>query len=568
MALAHLVERAADTGKRKTDVEVIHKAIRFALENGEFYDPKKDLQKVAALVRAADAKESSPHGLKIRGYRSAIDGSLQPYGIEVPEGLDLKKPAPVWIWLHGRGDSKTDLHFLHERLGKDGQFRPGDAIVLHPFGRQCIGWKHAGEIDVFEALTDLASQYKIDPQRIALCGFSMGGAGAWHIGAHYTDRFAVVHAGAGFAETARYTKLKEADYPPDYEQLLWGQYDVPGYARNLLNVPLLAYSGENDKQMQAALVMEEALAAQGHALKHVIGPGMGHKYHPDSKMQIEAWIGAALKKGRDLTPREVHFQTRTLRYNRMGWVEVTGLRQHWRDSRVDASVEDGSVTVTTKNVTSLRLSPGKPIGVVRIDGQMLQGLKGNAVSLKLHDGKWAVGSPQVPGQRKSPGLQGPIDDAFMSPFLLVLPDKKSASTLHQRWLEFEIAHFQKRWKELFRGELRTKRDSQLSAEDHASYNIVAWGTPDSSEVVRAAMARAPEHEPAHQVVAMIRPNPDNPQRYLLINSGPTFREAHDRTNSLQNPKLGDWAVIDLRTDPNVAAPGEIVASGFFDEEWR
>jgi hypothetical protein len=113
----------------------------------------------------------------------------------------------------------------------------------------------------------------------------------------------------------------------------------------------------------------------------------------------------------------------------------------------------------------------------------------------------------------------------------------------------------------------------LETEDGAeiadtNYNIVAWGAPDSSKLVQAAMADAPKHEPAHQTVAMIRPNPHNPKRYLLINSGPTFREAHDRTNSLQNPKLGDWAIIDLRSDPNAEAPGKIVSSGFFDEEWR
>jgi hypothetical protein len=83
----------------------------------------------------ATAPEKSRDGLKIRGYRSAIDGSLQPYGIDIPDGLNLNAPAPVWIWLHGRGDKETDLHFLHRRLTQGTPFRPQDAIVLHPFGR-------------------------------------------------------------------------------------------------------------------------------------------------------------------------------------------------------------------------------------------------------------------------------------------------------------------------------------------------------------------------------------------------------------------------------------------------
>ena len=67
---------------------------------------------------------------------------------------------------------------------------------------------------------------------------------------------------------------------------------------------------------------------------------------------------------------------------------------------------------------------------------------------------------------------------------------------------------------------------------------------------------------------MIYPNPLNPKKYVVLNSGPTFREAHDRTNSLQNPKLGDWAIIDVTQPPDAESPGRIVAAGFFDERWQ
>jgi hypothetical protein len=66
----------------------------------------------------------------------------------------------------------------------------------------------------------------------------------------------------------------------------------------------------------------------------------------------------------------------------------------------------------------------------------------------------------------------------------------------------------------------------------------------------------------------IYPNPAQPDKYLVINSGPTFRQDHDRTNSLQNPKLGDWAIIGLDEPPSGSAPGRIAATGFFDDRWR
>ena len=75
---------------------------------------------------------------------------------------------------------------------------------------------------------------------------------------HYADRWTALSPGAGFAETARYNRLTPDKFPPWYEQQLWGAYDVPGYVRNLFNPAVVAYSGEKDKQIQAARVMEEA----------------------------------------------------------------------------------------------------------------------------------------------------------------------------------------------------------------------------------------------------------------------------------------------------------------------
>ena len=65
----------------------------------------------------------------------------------------------------------------------------------------------------------------------------MGGASAWHIGAHYAGLWAAVAPGAGFAESAQYLKLKLTGdgAPPWWEQKLWHFYDATDYAANLFN---------------------------------------------------------------------------------------------------------------------------------------------------------------------------------------------------------------------------------------------------------------------------------------------------------------------------------------------
>jgi|CXWL01.1.fsa_nt_gi hypothetical protein len=424
---------------------------------------------------------------------------------------------------------------------------------------------------------------------MVLIGFSMGGAGAWHLGAHYASHQVAISPGAGFTDTARYQNLTPDLYPPWYEQRLWGQYDVPNYTRNLFNTTVVAYSGELDKQIQAARVMEEAYREHGHELTHIIGPGMGHMYHPDSLKEILAKMDEAVKRGRNRKPQKVSLQTRTLRYPRMAWVEARGLQEHWRDARVDAELLDGGrVKVTTKNISELRLTPYKNMAaaVIEIDGDLVDitksQLPARVADLK-RDGKWQLADPRKYRDelKKRIGLHGPIDDAFMEPFLVVLPSGKSPNREVQDWIDFEQQHFIDRWRALMRGELRIKRDVDVTDDDLSAYHIVAWGTPQTNRflnVLASSDAGCPirwtpetvqvgmqTFDAAHHVPVFIYPRGD---KYLVVNSGLTFREGHDRTNSLQNPKLPDWAVIDIRQPPNDVTPGKVVAADFFDESWQ
>lgn len=616
--------RAIEDDPLAADLAIFPKAVEWALEHGEFYSekhfalPREMLDRADARFaelmdyRKAGRKGEAPswtrkRGNLVRGHRSGIDGSWQPFGLHVPEGLDLSEPVPLLVWLHGRGDKITDLHFIQRNLGKSAAFggfaaEQEDCIVLHPFGRQCVGWKHAGEIDVFEAIARVAESYPIDPERIALAGFSMGGAGAWHIDAHYRDRFCAVHAGAGFADVARYLRLALEDYPPEHEQILWRVYDVPNYVRNFTNGPVLAYSGELDKQKNAADIMEAELAKVGHELRHLVGEGMGHKYREDAVEEIWQWLEESWEEGNDPLPAEIVHQTRTLRYPQHHWLRLTDLEKHWEDTLATGEwkEEEKLVSLELKNVASLEIrAPGnRDLAEYRIeiDGEALTGSRPDfsvgTLSLRKTETGWAWGEPE--GLRKRPGLQGPIDDAFLGRFVVVPPEKAPASPRLARWVDFELDHFRSRWKALMRAELpeadagdreplaETRRRGKAERPgSNAGANLVLWGDPASNPAIADLVDRLPiewgEKEftfrgetwsTEDHVPAFIFPHPDGSGRYVVINSGLTFREGHDRTNSLQNPKLPDWAVIGLDRDPDGLAPGRIAAAGFFDEKWE
>jgi hypothetical protein len=78
-----------------------------------------------------------------------------------------------------------------------------------------------------------------------------------------------------------------------------------------------------------------------------------------------------------------------------------------------------------------------------------------------------------------------------------------------------------------------------------------------------------KYDAATHLPILIFPNPLNPRRYVVLNSGFTFnRAAASGTNSLQTPKVPDWAIVDTPVPPDDKFPGKIVDAGFFDEQWR
>jgi hypothetical protein len=68
--------------------------------------------------------------------------------------------------------------------------------------------------------------------------------------------------------------------------------------------------------------------------------------------------------------------------------------------------------------------------------------------------------------------------------------------------------------------------------------------------------------------AFTYPNPLNPRRYVVVNSGFTFREYDYLNNARQISKLPDWAFVDATVDADGRWPGRIAGAGFFGERWE
>jgi len=533
----------------------------------------------------------------VRGFYSRIDGSAQPYLLTMPESYDpaAERTYRLDIFMHGRDDTVLEQQFMAKSLSgyTSKPFGAGaDRFMLQPYGRYTNASRFAGETDGLEAIASVQKNYPIDPNRILMAGFSMGGASAWSYIVHHADRWAAAAPGAGFTETEVFLRGALARQPQtEVQRTLWHMYDSTDYAINTFNVPVVAYSGEIDAQKQAADAMAAAMLAEGLKLEHIIGPNTGHSYEPGARQRLQDRLDQLVSAGRNPAPSEIRFTTWMLRYNKMFWVTVDAMAEEWQRARVNAKIDGTTITATTMNVTALTLDfqPGlapfqagtKP--TVKLDADTIQlppvrTDRSLTVGFVRNGQSWKVGT--LSGLRKMHGLQGPIDDAFMEAFVFVTPTGRPLSEAAGKWARAQADYAISEWVHFFRGEARVKNDTDISNDDIATHNLALFGDPSSNSVYRRIADRLPirwtangvtvgteKFDPNHAPV-FIFPNPLNPRKYVVINSGFTF---HDQSNNdMQSPKLPDWAIVDMTKPANnyKYLPLFVETQGFFDETWK
>jgi hypothetical protein len=600
------------------DAEVFRKGVVWALR----YEPKLAPGDVALIKKGlARCKErldalaagKSPwaerKGKVVRGYASAVDGSVQPFGIIIPAGYDPKKPTRLDVVLHGstKPVGLSELRFMARFDEGDGPAKSAPEasfIELHPLGRveNCYRW--AGETDVFEAIEAVCRQYRIDRDRVVLRGMSMGASGTWHLGLKHPDRFVALGPYCGYVDTHEFSQTPLANFVkvgelPEYQEKMLHMLDSVDYAASAGVVPAVACMGEKDVFFQAHVIMGQAMEREGLKMVNLISPGTGHVIDPKTHAEQMRRIKEFADKGIDRSPKHLRFVTWTLKYNECRWLRVLGLEEHYKRAELEASVAaNGDIEVKEpKNVTRFALLP--PVlqeanPMLRVGGQDVSLPARNKAPqpfkpvIGKKDGKWAylgeLGAVELDGKR--PRLQGPVDDAFTSPFLCVRGTGKAWNPAVQSWTDANLKRFAYEWHRYFRGELPVKDDTAVTADDLKRYNLILFGDPGSNALIARVLPKLPlawtakelrfgkdSYPAADHAPALIQPNPLAPGRYVVLNSGHTFREKELASlNYLLFPRLGDWAVLKVGAkspaNPSEALEEEVLRSGFFDERWR
>ena len=123
----------------------------------------------------------------------------------VPKGLDLSRPQPLFVFLHGGDrdspDSAPGNYFSAERNWLMPDIATAPFVVAAPSAPPAPDgsrWNRDGASKLIDATIAAAKRrFLIDADRIFLGGHSMGGFGAYHLGQIMSDRFAGVWLSAG-----------------------------------------------------------------------------------------------------------------------------------------------------------------------------------------------------------------------------------------------------------------------------------------------------------------------------------------------------------------------------------
>jgi len=591
---------------RIADAEIFRKGVVWALRYETKLEPadvaliKKSLLRGEQRLEALESGKAAwleKKGKLTRGFVSAVDGSTQPFGLIIPANYDPAKPTRLDVVLHGssRPTGLSELRFMNRFDEGDEPAKSApeqDYIELHPLGRveNCYRW--AGETDVFEAIEAVCRNYKIDRDRIVLRGMSMGASGTWHLGLKHPDRFVALGPYCGYVDTHQFSETPLKNFIkvgplPAYQEKMLHMLDSVDYAANAGVVPAIACMGEKDIFFQAHVIMGQAMEKEGLKMVNLISPGTGHTVDPVTHREQMKRIGGYAAKGLDHAPKQLRFVTWTLKYSRCHWLEVLGLEEHYRRAELEANVAtDGTINIKEpKNITRFAILQG-PIARLLVGGQevALPARQAMKAVMGRRDGKW-VYLDDVTLSGKRPGLQGPIDDAFSSPFLCVRGTGKAWNPAVHDWSEANLNRFAYEWNRYLRGDLPIKNDTDVTAEDIRQYNLILFGDPGSNGLIAKALPQLPlqwtreeltlggKRNAATHIPAFIQPSPWAKDRYLVLNSGHTFHEKElAALNYLLFPRLGDWAVLKLGgkipLNPSEPLEQEVAETGFFNEEWQ
>lgn len=214
-------------------------------------------------------------------FTSPTDHKNSFYWLFLPKGFDPgRKDYPFYMELHGSGGGHNNNPrvMLFDPLqpeisGVTNEGYRKEGLFILPWGRGDKGYREIAETDIFECLHDFDSLFKTDPARQYLYGFSMGGAGTFHIAQRSLDRWAAIGM---YSAAFRSVTQEEAEKVKD--------------------LPIWMAWGETESWAVNDRVLKDYLVKAGAEVKWTEVKGVGHNYLGQYQEDLLNWLLLHRKK--------------------------------------------------------------------------------------------------------------------------------------------------------------------------------------------------------------------------------------------------------------------------------
>lgn len=493
-------------------------------------------------------------GFLIRSYVSPHLRQRQPYTVYVPENLNLGKPAPLMILLHGSGG---DYRNLIADFAAGQEFENHPMLIANAGAYKNTEFRHMPLHDVKWIIEDMQRKYNVDASRIYAQGISLGGRGVLDLSARMPDTFAAISSQGTYGV---HHELLDPFYSVETDPVAYrfaAKNDIRTWLPNLSSTPVEMVYGWQDTSTRPVGALAIAIRLQRLGIPVVErGFNQGHNLTlPDYDWSTtREWF---LQHRKNLAPRRLLFRVDNLRHNRHAWLRVDALHDYADIGDVSARFGvDGNLIFKTRNVAQITyLPPDAPnfsteSRIYRFDKA------GNEIE-----------ADPLPKGGKHPGQSGPLWNLFSEPLIIVV-DETENPALQQR-LRSAAKQNAVTDRTPSGWQFPVKMISEVSEEELRQSNLL-WITypgsphpwrkqipcplPPAGEAIRA---QAPES----QCLVALRPSPwsDNHLVTVMEIGQTAAAPGLYRSGIFQEPLQPDWIIFDK---------GRIRAAGIYQHDWN
>ena len=324
----------------------------------------RQLREVVQACRQQGHYVEGRRGWFEAAFYSTVDGSAQPYSLNVPRDYDKQADRrwPLVVGFHGGGGTHGG------EKGYTGNPEIAEYFSMVPLGRgPRVGYSRLSALDILQTMQDIQAHYRIDSDAIYLFGNSMGGYGTFEIASHWPDLFAACRPVCGGGA--------------------WWPLE------QMCNLPTVIHHGLLDVSVAPSNSRFAAarMQAAGCPVQIYLHPDFGHRVTPMSE-KMSPWAKFRTIR-RDTQPRSVVVNSDLPVLRKAYWLSIPRAADVQQDAYLRATfIGNNHLALTARNVEWERIAlplrwidPAEPVQIgVEGGDRWTEVTTGDAKALYIH----------------------------------------------------------------------------------------------------------------------------------------------------------------------------------------